>query len=501
MKRKIDRRRFLGSATVASLALAGGALSSPTAWADGAPAILSVRNPNSRLQIAVVGLGGISRGHTRDLCRDEALVAVCECYQQRMTAAVESFKGYTRLNVKPEDIRQFIDYRELLDAMGDKLDGVVVCTTDHNHAIIGMDSMKRGKHVFIEKPLAHNIHEAIALRDAGRKYRVATQHGNEGHSGESIRIAVEYLQSGAIGPVREVIHWCSRAIGGDDAGIRIDPMGDVSPEYKLWSAPVADEEAYVRYSPGELADPLGRWEWGWRGDRRWGTGTLGDWGAHTMDVAYWGLKIGEAPTCKVERLQKLYGGAYHHYKTNVYRWTVPARADMPELTQYWYDGILPNHDPGLTDQDGKPLASIQNMPPKVLELQEKYGRRFGEFGSIFVGDKGYMFTGGTSAFQGLIPNELQQSTPRPEPFLPRAKGDNLGEWLHAIRTGEPSSADFDYSAGPIEHMFVGLLTDWLPVGEVIEYDRVHHRVTNKPELNEHLTRKYRKGYEVESLRS
>ena len=85
--------------------------------------------------------------------------------------------------------------------------------------------------------------------------------------------------------------------------------------------------------------------------------------------------------------------------------------------------------------------------------------------------------------------------------MPRAKGDNLGEWLHAIRTGEPSSADFDYSAGLIEHMFVSLLTDWAPVGEVIEYDRVHHRVTNKPELNERLTRKYRKGYEVESRRS
>jgi hypothetical protein len=413
-----------------------------------------------------------------------------------MAAAVEAFKSYKTLNVKPEDMKRFVDYREMLDAMGDKLDGVMVCTTDHNHAIIGIDAMKKGKHLFIEKPMAHNIHEALVLREAGRKYQVATQQGNEGHSGESIRIAVEYLQSGAIGPVREVYHWCSRAIGGDDTDIRLEPMTDVSPEYKLWSVPVAPEEAYVKYIPGELEDPLGSWKFGWRGDRPWGTGTLGDWGGHTMDVAYWGLKIDEAPSCKVECLQKLYGGAYHHYLTNIYKWTIPARADMPELTQYWYDGILPNKDPDLKDNEGKPLPYVQNMPPKVLELQQKYGRRFGEFGSIFVGDKGYMHTGGTSAFHGLIPQELQQSTPRPEPFLPRAKGDNRGEWLHAIRTGEPSSANFDYSAGLVEHMCVGLLANWVPVGEVVEYDRVNHRVTNKPELNERLTRKYRKGYEV-----
>ena len=224
MARKINRRQFVGSATLASLAIATGTRPAGNLRAAEPPAILSVRNPNSRLQIAVVGLGGISRGHTQGLSKEEALVAVCECYPKKMATAVEAFTSYKTLNVKPEEMKQFVDYREMLDAMGDKLDGVVVCTTDHNHAIIGMDSMKKGKHVFIEKPMAHNIHEAIALREAGRKYRLATQQGNEGHSGESIRVAVEYLRSGAIGPVREVYHWCSRAIGGDDTGIGIEPM-------------------------------------------------------------------------------------------------------------------------------------------------------------------------------------------------------------------------------------------------------------------------------------
>jgi hypothetical protein len=478
------------------LTVAGVRLLAGSTRAAQAPAILPVRNPNEKLQVAVVGLGGISRGHTRGLSAEEHLVAVCECVPNRMKAAIESFKEYETLNVKPADMKQFLDYREMLDALGGRLDAVVVCTPDHNHAIIGMDSMKRGKHVFIEKPMAHRIGEAIALRDAGRTYKVATQMGNEGHSGGSIRTAVEYIQSGAVGLVTEVHHWCSRPIGGDDTNIRVERNEKPPPWHALWSVPVPEEEANLRYVCGDLPDPLGKWGWGWRGERRWGTGALGDWGAHTMDVAYWGLEIDAAPRCTVRVLKRLYGGDYHYYKTNVYEWKVPARADMPELTQYWYDGILPNTDPTVKDEDGNMAASVQNMPPKVLELQKKYNRDFGEFGSIFVGEKGYVFTGGTSGFHGLVPRALHKATPRPEPFLPRAKGGNRQEWLHAIRTGEPSSANFEYAAGLVEHMFLGLLAHRVPVGEPVEYDRAKHRVTSKPDLNRFLTRPYRKGYEV-----
>ncbi len=493
---KINRRQFLRRTAGGILAASAVGSAARSALAAPAPTILPVKNPNGKLQVAVVGLGGISYGHTRGLSEEEHLIAVCECVPSRMKGALEKFKTYKTLNVKPADMKQFADYREMLARLGDRLDAVVVCTPDHNHAIIGMDCMKAGKHVFIEKPMSRTIHEAIALRDAGRKYKVATQMGNEGHSGGGIRAAVEHIQAGAVGPIREVYHWCSRAIGGDDTNIRIENTAELSESRRLWSVPVPEEVARQRYIHGEMPDPLGKWGWGWRSERRYGTGALGDWGAHTMDVAYWGMKIAEAPTCSVRCLKRLYGGDYHYYKTTIYEWTVPARADMPELKQYWYDGILPNENPDLKGEDGKPLPHIQNMPPAVLELQRKHKRRFGEFGSIFVGEKGCIFTGGTSAFHGFVPHALRKSIPRPEPFLPRAKGGNRGEWLGAIRTGKPSSANFEYSAGLVEHMLLGLISHRVPVGEAVQYDRVRHRVTDKPELNRYLTREYRKGYEV-----
>ena len=186
-------------------------------------------------------------------------MALCECRQAALDAKVEWIKTLDTLNVKPEDMKKFLDYREMLDAMGDRLDAVIVCTPDHNHAIIGMDAMKRGKHIFIEKPMAYSIHEAIALREAARKYRVASQMGNEGHSWHVTPLAVEYLQSGAIGPVREVYHWCvGRSIGGDDTGMRAEPMKFISEHHKLWSVPLPEEEACVTYVGGTDHRPPGK---------------------------------------------------------------------------------------------------------------------------------------------------------------------------------------------------------------------------------------------------
>ena len=262
--------------------------------------------------------------------------------------------------------------------------------------------------------------------------------------------------------------------------------------------PVAEEEAYVQYTPDPAADPLDRPGWGWRGERRYGNGSLGDWAPHIMDVAYWGLKLGAAPRCKIEMLDRLYGGDKLHYKTEVYKWTIPERDDMPELVQYWYSGIRPNTDPEAKDADGNVAASVQNMPPKVVEVMKRYGRRLDEFGTLYVGEKRYLFTGSQGgAGLRFIPEELNRSIPRPPEALPRAKGDNNQEWYHAIRTGEPSTAQFDHSAGFTEHYLSGLLASRVPLGTVVEYDRVNHRVLNLPELNTFITRTYRKGYEVE----
>ena len=487
---KINRRQFLQRAATASLAIAGSRLLPSRVWAGEAPAILPVKNPNSKLQIAVVGLGGISMGHIVAAIKKERLVALCDCYQAKIDSMIAKLGTMRLANFNAADLRTDVDYREMLAAMGDKLDAVAVCTPDHNHAIIGLDSMKAGKHVLLEKPMAHNIAECYALREAGRKYRVATQQGNERHSGEGTRRVVEMIQAGAIGPVREVYYWSSRSIGGSDEGIQIVPQEKVDEPFRLWSVPVIETEAYLQYKMSPHLPAEAKWNFGWRGDRRWGTGALGDWGAHLVDEAYWALKIDQAPQYKVETVFRRWGGDQHYYRTAVYRWTIPERADMPSLTAYWYNGMLPNDDPNIKDDQGKPLAEVQNLPPPLKKLIAQYGDRFDEHGTMFVGEKGVMVQG------RILPDDLAKSAVKPPPTIPRAKGDNDTEWYHAIRTGEPSSCNFDYSAGLVEHFFTGLLTDGVAMGEAIEYDAVHHRVTSHPELNQRLSRRYRKGYEI-----
>ncbi len=486
----IHRRRFLKTVAGTALAAAGGGLARRRVWAGEAPAILPVKSPNSKLQIAVVGLGGISGGHLQEASKNENLVAICDCEPKVMAARFEQIKAFETLNVKPEDMKQFLDYREMLETLGDRLDGVVVCTPDHNHAVIGMDCMKRGKHILLEKPMCHNMYEAFALRDAGRKFKVATQQGNERHSSDDVRRRVELIQAGAIGPVREVFYWTSRSIGGDDTGMTVAPRTNVSETFKLWSVPVVEEEAFVDYKAAPGQDIMAKWEFGWRGDRRWGTGALGDWGAHLIDEAYWALKISEAPSYKVEAVMRRHGGDRHFHKTNIYKWTIPARADMPELVAWWYDGRLPNDNPEIKDKEGKPVDRIQNLPPKLKELIQQYGDRFDEHGTLFVGEKGFMLNG------AILPPDLKKSVTPPPPTIPRAKGSNDGEWYHAIRTGEASSCNFEYSAGLVEHMLTGVLTAYAPEGEALEYDARKHEFPNRPEVNARLSRRYRIGYEV-----
>ena len=493
----LDRRRFLKTA-----AGAAGLLWLPRrVWAGEAPAILSVKNPNSKLQLAVVGLGGISGGHTLGIAREEHLVAVCECDPVRYENSFEKIKAYEVNNVKPEDIRRFVDYREMLAEMKGKLDGVVVCTPDHNHAIIGMDCIKQGVAVFIEKPMSHNIHEAYALRNAAKKHGVATAMGNEGHTSESAKLSIERLLANQLGPVTEVYHWLnSRSIGGSEEGM--EQVEFKRPDWwrNLWSVPVplAEADLQFRYREGFPTDPLAK-ENG--GDRRWMSGSLGDWGPHLMDVAYCGLRLGEAPTWKIECIDRLWGGERLHYKVEIYRWTIPARGDMPAVQEYWYSGMRPNPDPTLRDEKGNPVATVRNLPEKALQIQKEYDFEMPMEGGLIVGERGVVVTSGGYGIRATFPRDLMKDLPAPPRVLPRIevpKGvdGNRGEWYHAIRTGEPATTNFDYAAPFNEHYLSGLFASRAPMGTVIEYDVVNHQVTSHPELNQFLTRKYREGYEV-----
>ncbi|NCF91865.1 MAG: Gfo/Idh/MocA family oxidoreductase, partial [Verrucomicrobiaceae bacterium] len=182
LQRQIKRRHFLKQTS------ATGALTGLTIMSG-----LRAQSPNNKLNITAIGVGGrgasvISR------CTDENIVALCDVDADR---GAETFKQFPKA-------KRFIDFRVMLDKMGNEIDAVIIATPDHTHAVATMDAMQRGKHVYTEKPMTHSIWEARQLTEASRKYKVATQMGNQGHSSEGARQTVEWIRAGGIGEVREV---------------------------------------------------------------------------------------------------------------------------------------------------------------------------------------------------------------------------------------------------------------------------------------------------------
>lgn len=181
--------------------------------AVGAPALLADPSPNSRIAFAVIGCGGRSAAHL-PVAASERLVAVADPDEPRMASALAGLSGAAPAQqlgkVDVGKVQKFYDYRRMFDAIHKQIDAVFVVTADHHHAPASMMAIKLGKHVFCEKPLSHDVFEARALGEAARKHRVVTQMGNQGHAFESVRRLAEYLQAGAIGPVRETHSWQCR---------------------------------------------------------------------------------------------------------------------------------------------------------------------------------------------------------------------------------------------------------------------------------------------------
>jgi predicted dehydrogenase len=321
-----------------------------------------------------------------------------------------------------------------------------------------MMAIKLGKHVSTEKPLSHNVHEARALGEAAKKYKVVTQMDNEGHSGDGIRVTVEWLQSGAIGDVTEAHIWTNRPIWPQAITKRPDPRP--VPEglnWDLWLGPAPYREYHAGLHP-----------FSWRGWWDFGTGALGDMGCHFFDVAVWGLKLGQ-PT-SVEAIEE-----GNNEETGP-RWSIvtyqfPAREKLKPVTLKWYDG---NKKPALPEGVGA-------------------GVKLGGNGSMFVGTKGCLLTDGFGPPRWL--GEPAKDFRPPEPFLPRIPGGHKADWLNAIRNGTRAGCDFAGYGGLLAEV---VLLGNVPIrsGKRIEWDAANLKIPNAPEAEQYLTREYRKGWEL-----
>ncbi|MFW6189518.1 MAG: Gfo/Idh/MocA family protein [Planctomycetota bacterium] len=425
----------------------------------GGPLVLAGESPNRSLGTAVIGAGGRGNAHL-GAAASEHLVALVDVDENRLA------KAGKKVAEKAPKVKTYSDYRRMFDEVGGDVDAVFIATPDHTHAHPALMALERDIAVYVEKPMTRTIHEARVLTEAAREKGVASQLGNQGHSGEGYRRLCEYIWAGAVGPVREVIHWADRNFGG--AGGR--PEGKPAPEHLHWDqwiGPAPHRDYHGGLHP-----------FSWRSWWDFGTGSIGDMGCHIMDGAFWALKLKEAERFSVELVEHNAGSEEKYPVDNLIRWKFPARGEMPPVTIRWYDGV------------GK-----EDRPEPIARVEEEYGRNFGGCGTLYVGDEGLMYTGTYGGGVRIIPEEKHRAFPPPERTIPRVKGGHQGDFLRACRGDEPSSAHFDYS-GPLTEMILTSQLAMKAPGEKVEWNVGEARCSNPPRLNRYVSREYRDGWSL-----
>ncbi len=474
MSHRFSRRRFLGgTAAAAGFGLASRLFSPPN--------LLAQRSPNSKLNVAVIG------------CANQGVPALNAAATENLVALVDvdenhlaSGRNWLKANAPEVDtgkLTVFHDYRRMFDDFSKHIDVVFAAVPDHHHFLIGMTAMSLGKHVYIEKPLARSIDEVRRLTAAAKKYKVVTQLGNQGHSGEGIRRLCEYIWAGAIGNVLETYSWARSGRGG--VGGRL-PTKPVPPglHWEQWIGP-----APYRDYHDELHPLL------WRSWWDFGTGSLGDWGCHNLDGPFMALKLDQSSPTHVEALVQDGGSDERFPLRNVIRWTYPARGNQPPVKIHWYDGYFDQADPTRTDDEGNPLR-VQNRPPIVAELEKKYGRDLKAGGAVFVGDRGIIACGDYAGSPRMIPEEAHRAFKPPAKTLPRVVGTHQLDFLRGCQEGYQPASNFSYGGPLCEMILLGTFAIRTGVGRPVEWDPAAMKCTNIPEVNALIKHDYREGWSI-----
>ena len=444
----INRREFVQSSTLAT----AGFTIVPAFAVSG----LGHTAPSDKLNVAGIGIAGMGRGNLANVAKTENIVALCDVDWGEATAKV--FKTYPKA-------KQYKDFRIMLDTQKD-IDGVIIATPDHTHAIISLESMKRGKHVYTQKPLTHTVHEARVLTEAAKKYKVATQMGNQGQAGEGPRRLREMIWDGVIGPIREVHVWTDRPNNG--LFKTYWPQGVARPEATPPVPETLDWDLFIGPAPMRPYNPAYH-PFKWRGWWDLGTGALGDIGCHSLDPIFRALKL-KYPT-SLQAVSTLVNGETYPSGSMV-RYEFPARENMPPVTLTWYDGGL--------------------RPMRIPELDE--GMQMGPGGTLYVGDKGKILD------DKIIPKSLRDSYKAPVPYLQSSPGHEE-EWIRACKGGLPGGSNFDW-AGPLtETVLLGNIAIRNDLkeklsGQSLLWDPEKFGFPNFPEADKFLKTEYRSGWSL-----
>lgn len=391
------------------------------------------------LKLAIIGVANRGASNLSGVS-SQAIVALCDVDADYLRATGEKYP----------DAARYSDYRKLLDEVDD-LDGVVVSTPDHHHAVASMRAIERGLHVYCEKPLTHTVGEARALAEAARKKGVATQMGTQIHAQPNYRRVVELVRAGTIGPIRRVHVWVGKGWGATSMP---QPSGE-APErlaWDLWLGPAAERGYTPKLHPAQ-----------WRRYRDFGAGTLGDMGCHYMDLPFWALGLKYPVEVRAEGPKADSECCPLGLKV---RYLFPESDQHPELELTWYDG---------------------DLTPKQLEgMPAPRGS-----GVLFVGDQGMLFADYGS--WRLFPEDKFGDFEPPEPTIPNSPGHYV-EWFNACRGGSPALCNFDY-AGPLtESVLLGTVSH--RVGRTLQWQADRLTCAGDAEATALIQKSYREGWSI-----
>jgi len=472
-KKKYERRQFLRDAT---LAAASFTIVPRHVLGKGFTA------PSDTLNIAGIGAGGKGESDLAEFAKSPKANIVCfaDVDDRQITASVNRFPK----------ARRYKDFREMLEKEHKNIDAVSVSTPDNIHAVAALPAMQLGKHVYVQKPLTHDIYEARVLTDAAKKYKVVTQMGNQGGSGDGVRRTKELIDAGLIGDVHTIQCWTNRPVWPQGLPT---PTGkhDIPKEldWNLWLGPAKPMDFNPAYLP-----------FNWRGWWAFGTGSLGDMACHIMDPVFRCTPI-DYPTDVEASVATLWSKMWDDTQnpdscpaSSIIHLTYPRTDGKGKIKVSWYDG-------GLLPQR-----------PDELGTEEPFGNWDG--GVLFIGTKGKLLADCYGANPRLLPTSKMKQETLPKETIKRVPEGHYVQWVNACIDGYGkgfTSSPFDFAGPFTESILFGNLAlrafqlknpklkdwndKWLGRKKLL-WDAKNLKVTNFDEANQWVKREYRDGWKL-----